>query len=347
MAPATQWAWLWVNSGSWWWTGRPGVLKSMGLQRVGHDWATELNWTYIKRIGTSLTTLHFQCTGHPGLIPGQGPSILHAVWHSPGTNFFKKTKSTSTSHIIYGLIQAATLLSNHCSTYISLRCFLQAILAYPHHQCKCLIVRSCLPLPPLPCSLPVRCNLWQFRPYDHDSKGEERQRAKRLEDELVRKRRPVCSQGPQCLYLLCKPFFGKHDAFCDLHTHSFSYQLFLNHSFSYNYYRFLKNNSLLHITELTTPLVTLSSFPHIPPLTHRIDTSGHLSWSKQSGKGTAVLLSATSQLLSEDGTTWAAQGSLSPSLALSLFGSAGLQKAFRPLCFTFSAQEALDQPGSP
>ena len=38
-------AWVWVNSGSWWWTGRPGVLWFMGLQRVGHNWATELNWT--------------------------------------------------------------------------------------------------------------------------------------------------------------------------------------------------------------------------------------------------------------------------------------------------------------
>ena len=35
---------IWVNSGSWWWTGRPGVLRFMGLQRVGHDWVTELNW---------------------------------------------------------------------------------------------------------------------------------------------------------------------------------------------------------------------------------------------------------------------------------------------------------------
>ena len=40
----TQWTWVWVNSGSWWWTGRPGVLQSMGSQRVRHDWATELNW---------------------------------------------------------------------------------------------------------------------------------------------------------------------------------------------------------------------------------------------------------------------------------------------------------------
>ena len=38
------WTWVWVNSGSWWWTGRPGVLQSMGLQRVRHDWVTELNW---------------------------------------------------------------------------------------------------------------------------------------------------------------------------------------------------------------------------------------------------------------------------------------------------------------
>ena len=45
MASLTRWTWVWVNSGSWWWTGRPGVLQFMGSQRVGHDWATELNCT--------------------------------------------------------------------------------------------------------------------------------------------------------------------------------------------------------------------------------------------------------------------------------------------------------------
>ena len=45
MASPTRCTWVWVNSGSWWWTGRPGVLQFMGLQRVGHDWVTELNWT--------------------------------------------------------------------------------------------------------------------------------------------------------------------------------------------------------------------------------------------------------------------------------------------------------------
>ena len=44
MASPTQWTWVWVNFGSWWWTRRPGVLRFMGSQRVGHDWVTELNW---------------------------------------------------------------------------------------------------------------------------------------------------------------------------------------------------------------------------------------------------------------------------------------------------------------
>ena len=46
MASLTQWTWVWVNSENWWWTRRPGMLWFMRLQRFGHDWATELNWTY-------------------------------------------------------------------------------------------------------------------------------------------------------------------------------------------------------------------------------------------------------------------------------------------------------------
>ena len=45
MASPTWWALIWVNSGSWWWTGRPGMLRFMGSQRLGHNWAIELNWT--------------------------------------------------------------------------------------------------------------------------------------------------------------------------------------------------------------------------------------------------------------------------------------------------------------
>ena len=61
LASPTQWTWVWVNSGSWWWTGRPGVLRFMGSQRVGQDWATKLNWS--------------ACNAEdPGSIPGLGRS---------------------------------------------------------------------------------------------------------------------------------------------------------------------------------------------------------------------------------------------------------------------------------
>ena len=45
MALLTQWTWVWVDSRSWWWTGRPGILQFIGSQSVGHDWMTEHNWT--------------------------------------------------------------------------------------------------------------------------------------------------------------------------------------------------------------------------------------------------------------------------------------------------------------
>ena len=51
----TRWTWVWVNSRSWWWTGRPGVVRFVGSQRVGYDWVTELNWM-------------FHCTSVPDLL---------------------------------------------------------------------------------------------------------------------------------------------------------------------------------------------------------------------------------------------------------------------------------------
>ena len=44
MASLTQWTQVWASSGSWWWTGKLGVLHTMGSEKVGHDWVTELNW---------------------------------------------------------------------------------------------------------------------------------------------------------------------------------------------------------------------------------------------------------------------------------------------------------------
>ena len=61
MASLTRWTWVWVNSGSWWWTGRPGVLRFMGSQRVGHDWGTGLTEKQLRR--------HFLVTPHLPKLP--------------------------------------------------------------------------------------------------------------------------------------------------------------------------------------------------------------------------------------------------------------------------------------
>jgi len=62
MASPTWWPWVWASSGSWWWTGKPGVLQSMGSQRVRHDWTTELNWlnwSIVYNLGFTLISLAF------------------------------------------------------------------------------------------------------------------------------------------------------------------------------------------------------------------------------------------------------------------------------------------------
>ena len=65
MASLTPWTWVWVNSGRWWWTGRPGVLRFMGWQRVGHDWVTELNWyIYHLPLEPIFLSLPFNHLGH-------------------------------------------------------------------------------------------------------------------------------------------------------------------------------------------------------------------------------------------------------------------------------------------
>ena len=54
MSWPTQWTQVWVNSGSWWWTGKPGVLQFIGSQRVNQDWVTGLNWTYSSAVSGSV-----------------------------------------------------------------------------------------------------------------------------------------------------------------------------------------------------------------------------------------------------------------------------------------------------
>ena len=76
MASPTRWTWVWVNSGSWWCTGRPGVLQFMGLQRVGHDWETELN---------SLTCVVPGWTEHYSFWQSSCPTFTHII---AGVDFY-------------------------------------------------------------------------------------------------------------------------------------------------------------------------------------------------------------------------------------------------------------------
>ena len=80
MASPTRWTWVWVDSRGLWWTGRPGVLQFMGSQRVGHDWATEPNWSLsyekgIYRLGFPVSSVVKNLPANGGdksLIPGMG-----------------------------------------------------------------------------------------------------------------------------------------------------------------------------------------------------------------------------------------------------------------------------------
>ena len=97
MASLTRWMWVWVNSGSWWWTGRPGVLQFMGSQRIGHDWATELNWTpwlMSRPYPKFLLDVTFQkssllkickCNSYINIAPTKGQELLN-TWCSRTAN---------------------------------------------------------------------------------------------------------------------------------------------------------------------------------------------------------------------------------------------------------------------
>ena len=77
MAPPTQWTWVWVNSNSCWrWIGRPGVLQSMGLQGVGHNWVTELNWMGLDAMMLVFRMLSFKPVFQSSLLPLSRGSLV-------------------------------------------------------------------------------------------------------------------------------------------------------------------------------------------------------------------------------------------------------------------------------
>ena len=97
MASLTQWTWVWTSSRSWWWTEKPGVLQSIESQRVGHDWATELNWKeclqwVALRLNTSSPfkpstfSTHFfiwrSCHPHTSAAPLYPSPALYLIFHT-------------------------------------------------------------------------------------------------------------------------------------------------------------------------------------------------------------------------------------------------------------------------
>ena len=128
LASLTQWTWVWVNSGSWWWTGRPGVLRFMGSQRVGHDWATELNWTeqcgrawFDPWVGKILWRRKWQPT--PVLLPGKSHRWRSMVGYSPWSR--KESDTTKRLHLVLVLV----LYWDHYHYYF-----------HPHHHTIAIII---------------------------------------------------------------------------------------------------------------------------------------------------------------------------------------------------------------
>ena len=95
MASPTRWTWVWVNSGRWGWTGRPGVLRFMGSQRVGHDWATELNWHQWHK---PVPTFSLQIT-QPWQFAVSPDCSLHVTWMAFGRLFTEYPFLTEVSSV--------------------------------------------------------------------------------------------------------------------------------------------------------------------------------------------------------------------------------------------------------
>ena len=112
MASLTWWTWVWVNSGRWWWTGKPGVLRFMGLQRVRHDWATELNW----HCGVCRSLLPV----HPWITWGLGMPTHHGSCSIILPIFWKILTYKWTCTVQTCIVQGSTVQSCPHKTYMML-----------------------------------------------------------------------------------------------------------------------------------------------------------------------------------------------------------------------------------
>ena len=137
MASPTQWTWVWVGCGSWWWTGRPGVLQPMGSQRVGHDWVTELNWrkkwedfqpkktTGLNNFGEKL----YQTFLKQGIREGNGTPLQYSCLENP-------MNGGAWWAVVHGVAKSQTRLSNFTFTFHFPA--LEKEMATHSLQCSCL-----------------------------------------------------------------------------------------------------------------------------------------------------------------------------------------------------------------
>ena len=127
MASPTQWTWLWVNSGSWWWTGRPGVLRFMESQRVRHGWATELNWNWCLGISELLGSVDWQLS--PNLKNFSHYFLIFLLTPTLVLNFIIHYVNCLT--LFHKEILILILFFTLCLTFIDFYCFVFSSLIFP------------------------------------------------------------------------------------------------------------------------------------------------------------------------------------------------------------------------
>ena len=131
MVSLSQWTWVWVNSASWWWTGRPGVLQSWDHK---HNWVTELNWTWPSNYSSKISPKHtsiFMKRLFSGILLEQRPNSLSKTFK---INVFRITTSFDFRKIAhaYVIYYLKPLIGFGAAPYLNYCNFFSEICAYSH-----------------------------------------------------------------------------------------------------------------------------------------------------------------------------------------------------------------------
>ena len=139
MASLTRWTWVWVNSGSWWWTGRPGVLQFMGSQRVRHDCSTELNWTELNvtfNFKNQTKRKPYICSSCGG---EQGYFFTYMTWtcFSPEGQWSEEKVSTPLIYVASTGQWQAGVQENCCESSFIIKLLLSTFFLSNGRKCPC------------------------------------------------------------------------------------------------------------------------------------------------------------------------------------------------------------------